>query len=323
MADRQQLLTVAGLTDEAMKDAAATVKRYLEPTPLLRLHPRGVEVPVWAKLETFQPTGSFKVRGALAAAVAYAGAGSRIVTASAGNHGLGVAYAASLLGVDATIVVPRTASAAKVAALKQFPVDLRLEGANYDEAEGFALDLASTDGQFVSAYNDPHVMAGQGTVVSEISQQLTGEATILVPVGGGGLISGSALASTQHPELVVVGVETAQSRAVSAAMHEERVVRVDVGATIADGLAGNIEASSVAPAVLRAAGVDVVAVEERGIREAVAEFATADGLVVEGSGAVGLAALRAGHVTQERPVVLVVTGRNIAPHLLAEILAAA
>ena len=312
------------LSEALVSSAGEVIRAHLAPTPVIRLRLAGIERPLWAKLETVQPTGSFKVRGALAACAAYASEGARIVTASAGNHGLGIAYAATLLGVHATVVVPETASPVKVARLRSFDVDLREIGDDYDAAERAALEIASRDGRFVSPYNDPHVIAGQATVALELLDQ-SAPATVVVPVGGGGLAAGISQVLAGRAGWDVVGVEAAESRAVSAAMTAGRVVAVEVGPTIADGLAGNIESDSVTPALLTVTRTPVCATPERAIRTAVAQLATEAGLVVEGSGAVGVAALREGLVAgaaDDRPaVVVILTGRNIAVPLLREILA--
>lgn len=307
-------------SDDDLAAAYEVVVAHLEPTPVLTLSLSGIDHPVIAKLETMQPTGSFKVRGALAACAAYAGEGARIVTASAGNHGLGIAYAATRLGIPATIVVPETASAAKVARLRTFDVDLRQIGTSYDEAERAALETASAGGRFVSPYNDPHVIAGQATLASELLDQVS-PATVVVPVGGGGLAAGTALTLADRPGWRVVGVEAARSPVVSTAMAAGRVVPVEVGETIADGLAGNIEPDSITPGLLTATHTPVCGAPEPAVRAAVVQLVTEAGLVVEGSGAVGVAALRERLVDADGPVVVLLTGRNIATPLLRELLA--
>jgi threonine dehydratase len=321
------LLNATHIGATELAAAHDVIGRHLRPTPLVRLTGALTDTlgeEVWVKLEVTQPTGSFKVRGALAAAAAYQAGGRRIVTASAGNHGLGVAYAATVLGIDATVVVPRTASPAKIDALQRFPIDLQMIGDDYDEAEQAALSMAATGGQYVSAYNDRHVIAGQATMATEVIAQHApsahGPFTLVVPVGGGGLLTGSLLASRKEPGVRVIGVETAASRAVSTAASAGRVVPVDVGRTIADGLAGNIADDTVSPAAVRITRTDLVAAPEAEIRRAVTDLATHAGLMVEGSAAVGLAALRVGHIPTDRPIVLALTGRNISPTLMIELL---
>lgn len=319
---------VAGPGSSQSSHATAAVRAHLAPTPL---------VPVWlptddggtvsalVKLESAQPTGSFKVRGALAALDAYtadgAGGGvARVVTASAGNHGLGVAWAAGRLGVPATVVVPTNASTAKVEALAALPVDLVQHGDDYEQAERHALGLAAEGGVFVSAYNDAHVIAGQATMAAEVVDEVGDDVTLVVPVGGGGLLAGSALVAADRPGMRLVGVEAANSPAVSSAVTAGRVVTVDVSPSLADGLGGNLEPGSVTPAVAGPRVDAFVPVPEARIAAAMRTLATQAGLVAEGAGAVGFAALMAGAVPTDRQVVVVLTGRNVAPDLLARVL---
>lgn len=300
--------------------ARDVVRRHLPVTPLVRVEVAGFDAPAYLKLETLQPTGSFKVRGALAAVSAARAIGQSVVTASAGNHGLGTAYAAQAVGARATIFVPENAAAPKVAVLGEYPVDLRLVGHRYDDAEVAAVSFAERTGAtFISAYSHPDVIAGQATIMDEVLDQLSGPFQIVVPVGGGGLVSGISLAAPDGVR--VVGVESARSAAVSASMAAGHIVAVAVGDTIADGLAGNLGPDTITPQILRDRGTRVVGVEEDAIRTAVRYLATKQGLVVEGSGAVGIAAARCGLISSDTPAVFVITGRNIAASVLAELLA--
>jgi threonine dehydratase len=293
------------------------VAAHLRPTPLVPLELPGGEV--LAKLDSLQPTGSFKLRGALAALAALSSPGERVVTASAGNHALALVEAARRLGLAATVVVPRTASGAKLAALRRRHADLVVHGDDYDQAERHALELADAGLAYVSPYNDPNVIAGQGTWVAEEAERLPRGATLVVPVGGGGLLAGTLLWAAGRPDLRVVGVEAAASRALSTAVAAGRVVPVPVAPTLADGLAGNLEPGSVTPAVARGRVRAMVAVTEEEIERAI-RFLAAAGLVVEGSGAVGVAALLAGRLVLDGPTVVLLTGRNVAAATLARIL---
>jgi threonine dehydratase len=301
--------------------ARDVVSGHLEPTAMVRSPALGPDVVL--KLETMQPTGSFKVRGALVA-VARALARDRetpLVAASAGNHGLGVAFAATKYGARATVVVPENASAVKVAALSQFDVRLLARGTSYDEAETHALTLAKRGSTFVSPYNDPDTIAGQGTVALELFDQAPEVRMIVVPIGGGGLSSGVGLAATLHPGVRVVGVQAAASPAILAALDDGGATPIVVGPTLADGLAGNIEAGSVTIDLVRRYVADIVTVSENEIADAIRFLAREHGLVVEGSAAVGVAALLQGRVALDGGTTAVVlTGRNIAPKLLAEVL---
>lgn len=314
--------TVEPPDDAAMRAAAEVVRRHLVPTPVVAVPPLGDGV--LAKLEVFQPTGSFKVRGALAAvsAAMRRHPGAPLVAASAGNHGLGVACAADRLGAEATVVVAETASVAKVRALERYAVTLVRHGAAYDEAEAHALELVEEKGGcYVSPYNDPDVIAGQATLGAELVEQVPDLATVVVPVGGGGLASGITLA-TRGRGVRVLGVEPEASAAMSAAMAAGHAVPVPLGETVADGLAGGIEEGSVTVDLCLAGGVEMHTVSELALQSAVRFLAFEVGVVAEGAGAAAVAAVRSGNVgLGTGPAVVLVTGRNIAPPLLASILA--
>lgn len=304
------------MLDAVLDQAWEVVSEHLPPTPLIPYPQAGLDVPVYLKYEGAQPIGAFKIRGALAALTAYAD--KPVVTASAGNHALGIAYGSRLLAREATVVVPKTAAAVKVEALRRYPVELVQAGDDFDGAERHALGLP---GQYVSAYDDPHVIAGQSTLLTEVARVLDEDFTVVVPAGAGGLLSGVALGARRAAQDVrVIGVEAEACRALSTAVAAGRVVPLDMGETIADGLAGNLEPSSRTPGIVRDRGVTMVAVAESSIRRSVRELVTTAGLVAEGAAATSLAALRAGLVPLDRPVVLVVSGRNIDLGLLTTIL---
>ncbi len=298
---------------EDLAAAERAVRAVLAPTPVVEA------LGMWLKVETVQPTGSFKVRGGVAAMAAVP-AGRRVVTASAGNHGLGIAYAAAQLGRAATVVVPECASTAKVERLRSYPVELVLAGDGYDAAEEHALGL---EGEYVSPYNDPRVIAGQRTLGVELGEQLSGPLTVAVPVGGGGLLSGVALWAAARDDVRVVGVEVEASRAVSAAVEAGRVVDAELRPTLADGMAGGLEPGSVTVDIA-ARHVDAfVAVEEAELRAAMRTLALEAGLVAEGAGAAATAAVLTGRVADERPgarVVAIVSGRNLARDVLLDVL---
>jgi threonine dehydratase len=309
---------VAAPSRAELDAAAAVVAARLTPTPLVPAPALGDGVHL--KLETLQPTGSFKVRGALAA-LSRVGAGSPVVTASAGNAGLGIAWAASVLGVHATIVVAETASPAKVAALRALPVELIQHGADYDEAEAHALSLPGVT--YVSSYNDTGVIAGQSTIGRELDAQLPGLITVAAPLGGGSLASGLGLWAAHRAGARVVGVEAERSPAMSTALAAGRITPFEVGDTLADGLAGNLEPGAVTFELVRDHVAAVVQVSEAEIEEAIRFLARAHGIVAEGAGAVAVAGVLAGRVPRgDEPLVAVITGRNIALPRLAEVLAA-
>jgi threonine dehydratase len=299
---------------EQLSAAAEAVRTTLVPTPVVPAS--GLGERVWLKLETLQPTGSFKIRGALAAMAA--ARHGPVVTASAGNHGVALARAAEMLGRDATVVVAADASRAKVDRLRRMPVRLVESGSGYSEAEEAALELASRGSAFVSAYNDPDVIAGQRTLGLELDAQFEHALTVVVPVGGGGLLAGLTLWAAERGDVRLVGVEAAASRAFSASLAAGHVVDVPVGETIADGLAGGLEAGSATVDIVRDCGVvDMVAVDEKALLGAVAHLHREHGLVVEGAGAAAVAAIRSGKVAMpDGQVVALVTGRNVTDAVL-------
>ncbi|HSJ57526.1 MAG TPA: threonine/serine dehydratase [Anaerolineae bacterium] len=277
------------------------------------------------KLECWQRTGSFKVRGALArvAALIHEGDARELVTASAGNHGLGVAYAAQALGAPrVTIFVPETAPRAKLERLAAFDCELRREGHDYDTTHVLAEVYAHERGAFyLSAYDDPIVIAGQGTVGLEIVEELPEVDVVVVPIGGGGLIAGTAVAvRAANPAVRVVGVQPEASPAAYLSFRDGHVYeRYDAGPTLCDGLAGGF--GRVPFEVARDLVDEVLVVPEADVREAVRWLVAHEQIVVEGSGAIAVAPLLNGQLDAAgRKVVAVLTGRNIDAAVLAEIL---
>jgi threonine dehydratase len=277
-------------------------------------------VDVWLKLECFQLTGSFKLRGALNALRLLGGARETVVTASAGNHGLGVARAARLVGMRAIVVVPVTASQVKVEALRQSGAELLQVGDTYDLAEAAAIALArERQLSFISAYNDVGVVAGGGTIALEIFEDLPDVRTLIVPAGGGGLISGVGVAAHGlDPRAVVVGVQSEASPALHAALEHGRLVPVEVLPSLADGLAGNVEAGSITFELIQDYVRGVELVSEADIADAMRWLLLNERVVVEGSAAVGVAALLQRTVEPDGPVAVVLTGRNVARSVLQE-----
>jgi threonine dehydratase len=314
-------------TETDFTHARSVVAANLSPTPLFAASIPGRSCSL--KLESMQPTGSFKVRGALAA-MSGVPEGSRILAVSAGNHALGIAWASQLLRVPATVVIAETASPAKRAKLEQLPIELVRHGKSYDEAEAYALHLARSapvGTVFISAYNDPLVIAGASTVLDEIVGQSkqTGPLTVVVPTSGGGLLAGVAMRAselgTPDRPIAVIGVELETSPAMSTALAAGHVVEIPVGKTIADGMTGNFEPGSITVELISGRIAGVVAVSEAEIGAALRSLASEHGLIAEGAGAATLAAILAGKVGDyEGEIVAIVSGRNIALPLLAEVL---
>lgn len=307
--------TVRLPTEQDFDRARVAVRQHLRPTPLVSLPGNR-----WLKLESQQPSGAFKVRGAIAA-LSRVPKGTRIVTASAGNHAIGVAWSAANLGLQATIVVPETASPRKLDILHDMGANVVTIGTSFDDAENHALELASQGVLYISAYNDPHVIAGQGTIIDELLTQIEGDFAVIVPVGGGGLISGVArrAAAIKDRTIHVIGVEAAASRAVSTAVAAGHVVHVDVEETLADGLAGNLEEGSITVSMLASLNPTFMSVEESEIVEAIRRLYKEYDLIAEGAAATSFAGMQS--IRMDVPVVALLTGRNIARDTLADIVA--
>ena len=312
------------LTLEDVSQARAAVARQLAPTPLRSsLAAPGHELML--KLECWQPTGSFKVRGAVnrLASLTAAERARGVVAASAGNHALGVAFAAAQLGdLRATLFVPTTAPRAKVDKLRRFPVEVRETGATYDDAVLAARAFEQGTGAvFVHAFEDVRTASGQGTLALELVDQGPPPAAVLVPVGGGGLLAGIAtVLKARSPRTRIVAVQPTASPAFAESLRLGRaLVEYAAGPTLADGLAGGIGEIAYQH---RDLVDDVVAVTEPEIESAIVALLAGDQVVAEASGAVGVAALRSGKVKSgDGPIVAVVTGGNIDVSVLRQLLA--
>lgn len=301
-------------------DAQTRISPHIRTTPLTHDSQRNL----WLKWENQQITGSFKLRGALNKVLSLetwerqAG----LVTASAGNHGQGLAYAAKLSGAPVKVFASDHAVPRKIEAMRALGADVELVPGGYELAEAIAIRYAAEHGcTFVSAYNDAGVIAGQGTVALEILAQNpeTAQMTWYVPVSGGGLLAGAGLALKQaSPSARLVGVQAAAS----AFMHSlfTRNTQEDVPdlPSLADGLTGPVEAGSISIPLVRQAADEIVLIEEESIARAIAFAWKHYGETIEGSGAVALAA--ALHSRNEPGTVVILSGGNIQPEAHAEIL---
>jgi threonine dehydratase len=280
---------------------------------------------VWLKRDDLQRTGSFKERGARHALLCLdpAARARGVVAASAGNHALGLAFHGAQLGVSVTVVMPERAPAVKVTRCRGLGARVILHGANYEAAQAFAAGLARDTGATpVHPFDDPAVIAGQGTLALELLEQAPAVDTVVVPVGGGGLLAGVAtVVKALRPGVRVVAVEPAGAAGFAAAWRAGRPTTIGVQPTLADGLAvARVGERTFAAA---AGKVDaVVTVRETEIAAAVAVLARECGAVVEGAGATALAAVLAGKV-RGNVVAVPVCGRNIDPAVHAAALAAA
>ena len=294
--------------------------RICGPTPLEAAAELGANV--FLKLENANLTHSFKIRGALNAILSLdeKARAEGIMTASSGNHAGAVAYAARLCGASAQILMPVTTPKKKVNGVRRYGAEAVLHGDNYDQTEAEALRRAGSGLTWVSPYNDPRVIAGAGTIGVEIVEELPQVERVLVPVGGGGLIAGVATALKElKPEIEVIGVNAESAPAMYNVFHKSD--KPQVWDTLAEALSGDIEAGSMTVPICRRYLDDVVLVSEERIAAAMRFMIEVQGWVVEGGGAVGVAALLQGLVPGDGKVTaVVVSGGNVDVDVLKRIL---
>ncbi|HEY6873676.1 MAG TPA: threonine ammonia-lyase, partial [Geobacteraceae bacterium] len=251
------------------------------------------------KAENLQRTGSFKIRGAYnkISLLSPAEKSAGVVAASAGNHGQAVAWAARELGVKATVFMPESTPPQKVFATRDYGAEVVLTGRNFDEACAAAREAEKASGAlFVHPFDDPLVMAGQGTIGLEVLEELPDLATILVPIGGGGLIAGIAAAIKEtRPQVRIIGVEAAAAPSMHFSLRKGEVVETPLTVSLADGIAVKRVGENTFP-IVRELVDEVVLVEEEEIAQAIVALLERTKLLVEGAGAVGLAALLNGKV---------------------------
>jgi threonine dehydratase len=285
---------------------------------------------VWLKREELQPTGAFKTRGAhnRVGILAEGRPETALVTASSGNHGIAVATAAMRHDMRLTVLVGRSVSPAKLERLRALEtrrITVELFGNDTDDAEAEARRRDDAGhAVYVAPYNDPDVIAGQATVGVEILEEWPDVDTIVVPIGGGGLIAGIGLwAKAVKPGIRLIGVQPAASPPMYAYFETGGTEPMPIGPTKADGVAGNIERSSITWKLCRTLVDEVVVVEEDAIEAAMRWAIEVPHTLLEGSAVLGIAALRAGLVdVPERRVAIVTTGRNIAPDTVRSVLGA-
>ncbi|MEM1836634.1 MAG: threonine ammonia-lyase [Pyrobaculum sp.] len=277
---------------------------------------------VFLKLEALQKTGSFKIRGAYYAMYKYIQEGYReFITASSGNHAQGVAYAAQLHGVKATVVMPETTPWLKVKKTQDYGASVLLQGESYYEAEKKAYELVKSGVKYLHAYDDPYVIAGQGTLGLEILEQIGDVDVVVVPVGGGGLISGIAYAiKSKRPGVKIIGVQSSGAPAVYLSLKEERLVTIERVDTIADGIAVKRPGDLTLEFIRRYVD-EIVLVDDNEIVDAIYLLLERTRVVSEGAGAASVAALISGKIdVHNRKTVAVVSGGNIDAPILMRVL---
>ncbi|MDB6155974.1 MAG: tdcB 1 [Chthoniobacteraceae bacterium] len=273
---------------------------------------------IFCKQEHLQRTGSFKERGARNALAQLTSEQAQlgVIAASAGNHALGLSWHGRLLGIPVTVVMPRFAPLVKVARCRQFGATVILHGDTFDEARSEATRLCEEARlTYIHPFDDPHVIAGQGTLAFEILEQVPDADAILIPVGGGGLLAGMAtVLRVLKPDLQIIGVEPANAACFAAGLAADAPVRITTRFTLADGLAV-AEAGRQTLAIVRPLAPRMVSVGEEALALSILRLAELEKCIVEGAGAAGLAALLGGSLPelQGKRVVLLLTGGNIDP----------
>ena len=309
-------------------DAARTIAPYVTRTPL-ELSPafsRETGAEVWLKPEMLRETRAFKIRGAFnfMARLSPEQRARGVVAASGGSHAAGVAYAARRLGITATIVMTERSPANLRQICRDCGAEVIVSGQVYDDAHERSSQIARETGKVpIHSYNDPFIVAGQGTVGLEILQELPAVDAILVPVGGGGLLGGVGLvAKSINPGIRVIGVEPAGAASMTAALLADQVVRLENVGSIADKLVTR-SVGELNLALAKQYCDEVVLVDEEAIRQAMRDLLVSHGLLAEGAAAASLAALRQKAAELKgRRVALILTGGNIAPEVLAGVLGA-
>lgn len=280
--------------------------------------------PLWLKYENLQKTGAYKIRGALNRVLTLPVAMRErgVIAASAGNHAQGVAVAAALAGVPATIVMPKRAPLAKVDATRGYGARVILHGGVFDEAHVEALRIAEQEGlTYIHPFDDPAVMAGQGTVALEILEDVPDLDVLVVPIGGGGLISGMAVAAKSlRPSIQVIGVQAKGANATFLAYHGEYTGPLASVNTIADGLATRAPGERTLPVVMSLVD-DVVEVDEDEIALALLLLIERAKTVAEPAGAVSVAAVLSRAISLDgRKACAVISGGNVDPNLIDRML---
>jgi threonine dehydratase len=311
-----------------IENARKTIQDEINRTPLVRSRFLSdlCSGDVYLKLENLQITNSFKIRGALNRMMNLTVDEKQrgVIAASTGNHGQAVAYGAEKCNLTAKIVVPVTTPKLKVDKIKEHKVELILQGENYDLAVQYARELAKRERlTFISDYNDPLVVAGQGTVGLEILEDLPTVDSIIVPVGGGGLIAGTTIAAkSTKPNLEILGVQSEATPAMHCSLKAGKIIDVEMIDTIADGLSGNIEKGSITFDIVQKYGDQVLLFDEETIKKAILLLWNKERQVAEGSGAISIAPIvECKERFARRRTVAVVSGGNIDQAVFQDILA--
>jgi threonine dehydratase len=297
---------------------------YYSPCPHSQMLSALTGQQIYLKLENLQMTGSFKERGALnrIAMLTPEQAARGVVAASAGNHAQGVAYHATTRGIRSLIVMPLATPLVKVTATREFGAEVVLYGANYDEACEEATRICAAEGMtFIHPFDDPIVMAGQGTIALELLEQVPELQAVVVPIGGGGLIGGIACAIKEsRPDIRVIGVQTSRLPSMAAAVEQHHPVTLESSTTIADGIAVRRAGDITFPVVAKYVD-EIVTVDEDEIASAILVLLEREKTLAEGAGATALAALLQKKTTlKAEHTAVIVSAGNIDVTLLSRII---
>lgn len=312
------------VTLESIQQAAQLLEGIARVTPIESS--RALEVytgtRTYLKCENLQRSGSFKVRGAYVrmARLTEAEKSRGVIAASAGNHAQGVALAAATLGIPAIVYMPAGAALPKIAATREYGAEVRLVGANVDEALVAAQEEATRTGAtFIHPFNHPDIIAGQATVALEILQQVPDVKTVLAPVGGGGLVAGLVAAfSYLAPSVKVIGVQASRASSYTSSLQAGRPVTVPAQSTMADGIAVSTP-GEIPFDIIAQHDTQIVNVSEEEISRALVYMAERAKLLVEPAGVTGVAALIAHPKQFEGPIVSLLSGGNIDPNILLRV----
>lgn len=307
-------MTLISDTAAAAHVAHARIRGLVYETPLLPSRSIGARlgVDLHFKAENFQQTGSFKLRGA-SNKLALLGQGAQAITASSGNHGIACSHAAQRTGTRLTVVLPENVSPAKLARIRAYGTDVIMHGADSGLAEVHAQSLSVERGiPYISPYNDPDIMAGQGTAGVEMLAQHPGLDAVFISLGGGGLVSGiGAVLKAANPAVRVYGVSATASAALAAAIRAGHVHDVPHLDTLADGCAGGMDVGAITLPIATAVIDELIDCSEAEITTALRAFAHGENQIVEGAAALALAGfLQVAHGLQGKSVAIVMCGAN-------------
>lgn len=308
-------------------NAQQTIQPFIQETALYESHffSKFCDSKVFLKLENEQITNSFKIRGAYNKLLNLTSIEKQkgIITASSGNHAQAVALVAAQLNIPAKIIVPNNTPLTKLDKIKQYPVILELVGNNYDESENYALSLAKKENlTYISAYNDELIIAGQGTIGLEILEVLPTVTDLLVPLGGGGLLSGIAIAVKHlNPKIRIFGIQTEACPAFYESLKVGEIVDVEMSDSIADGMYGGIEKGSITFDIIKELVDDVLVVKESIISRSIALLWQKDKVKVEGAAASAIAPLLQFKKNfKNKIIVSIISGGNIDSNLFEKII---